>query len=286
LKKIAHDNGMADDNTSVRPLLFCDGFKICNIKHNNLIEDIKTKMLMIFNEATSESYNHIKKKRYSITISKINYYTDKVGIHTTDLEKYTKEKKDFSLLNINMLLISGTSGTGKTSIAKQVLKHQNLTKNITIYTPKPEDYKGYENVKSFEEQDITELINKLKLFNENKASREAAEEIILLDEFYLLVNLKISKQLIEEINKCLAFNRASRLKIFAITQSINKSMLNGFNIALANTMLLNLPDIQNYTSSIGDIPAKFRQKLPTGKFLKFSIDEPMEVLMINDPQNK
>lgn len=282
LKKIARDNGMADEKTSVTPFIFSDGFKIKNIKQNNLVEDMKNKMLLIFNEATGESYNHVEKKRHDIKITKINYYTENSGVHVTDLEKFTKPRAGFSLANINMLLISGTSGTGKTTIAKQILKCQTLTKNITIYTPKPDDYLGYENVKSFEESDIEELTNKIRAFNENKSVRDDIEEVILLDEFYLLVNLKSSKSLVENINKCLAFNRASRFKIIAVTQTINKVMLNGFNLSLANTMLLNLPDIQNYTSSIGDVPAKFRQRLPMGKFLKCSLDEAMEVIMIND----
>lgn len=64
LRKIAIDNGMDYDKTSVTSLLFKDSFKIKNIKHNNIVEDIKSKMVMIFNEATEEDYSYIKKDFY------------------------------------------------------------------------------------------------------------------------------------------------------------------------------------------------------------------------------
>lgn len=280
LKKIFKDNGLADDNTSVIPFLFSDGFKIKNIKQNSLIEDIKEKCLMIFNESINENYNHIEKKRHTIYIERKNYYTEKSGIWATDLQTYTRKIKiDFT--EINMCFIAGTSGVGKTTIAKKMASGFQA-KKITIYTPKPKDYKSYENVKSFEEQDIIELTQKLKTFNEDKEHREEIDELLIIDEFYLLCNLNTSKNLISELNKTLAFNRNTKLKIIAISQTINRSMLNNFNVALANMRLINVEDIENYESSIGKIQKKYKAKLPKFKFLKMTLDDPNEVMFIND----
>jgi replicative DNA helicase len=280
LKKIATDNGLTDEKTSVFPMFFKDGFKIRNIKHNSHTEDMKQKMLSIFNESINEEYNHIEKKRHNILITKRNYYTEKSGIWATDLETYTRKTK-INFNQVNMCLIAATSGKGKTTIAKKLIK-QCTQKEITIYTPKPEDYRDYQNIKTFEESEIIELTQKLKRFNEDREYRQEINELIIIDEFYLLCNLNTSKNLITELNKTLAFNRATNLKIIAISQTINRSMLNNFNIALANTMLINVADIENYESSIGKIPKKYKQQIPSFKFLKISLDEPQEIIFIND----
>lgn len=280
LKKIFKDNGLADENTSVIPFVFSDGFRVKNIRHNSLIEDIKEKCLNIFNESTNENYNHIEKKRHTIYIERKNYYTEKKGIWATDLQTFTKKiKVDFA--EINMCFIVGTSGVGKTTIAKRIAKELHA-KNTIIYTPKPKDYREYANVKTFEEGDILELTQKLKNFNEDKEHREEIDELLIIDEFYLLCNLNTSKNLITELNKTLAFNRSTKFKIIAISQTINRSMLNNFNVALANMKLLNVEDIENYESSIGKIQKKYKARLPKFKFLKMTLDDPNEVIFIND----
>lgn len=280
LKKIFKDNGLADEKTSVSPFILSDGYKVKNIKQNSLVEEIKEKTLLIFNEATKENYNHIEKKRHHIYISKVDYYNEKSGIWATDLQTYTKKIKiDFT--EINMCFIAGTPGVGKTTIAKKIEKEIHA-KKITVYTPKAKDYKNYENVKSFEEQDIIELTQRLKIFNEDKEHREEVDELLIIDEFYLLCNLNTSKNLILELNKTLAFNRNTKFKIIAISQTINRSMLNNFNVALANMRLINVEDIENYESSIGKIQKKYKTKLPKFKFLKMTLDDPNEVMFIND----
>lgn len=280
LKKTIEDCNLAGEKTSVSPYWFKDGYKVKNIKHSVLIEKIKDNVLMIFNESTGADYNHIEKKRHDLYITRVNYYTEAPGTHVSNLETYTKKIKGIDLQEVNCLFVSGTSGCGKTTLVKSILKSCSMP--IEIYSPKAEeDYPEFQNKKEFDEIEILSLTEKIKRFNDDKEYRKQLAELIVIDEFLLLSNINFAKGLINELNRCLAFNRSSQLKFIFISQSINKQQLNSFNVSIVNTFLLNLKDIQNYQSSIGEVLPKYRHSLPRGKFLKKSLDDGEEILWIN-----
>lgn len=282
LKKTVQDCNLADEKTSVSALFFSDGFKVKNIKHSALIAKIKENLLEIFNESTNSNYNYIEKKRHDLYIRKIDFYTSKEkGYFSTDLETYTKKTKGIDFSQVNCLFISATSGAGKTTMAKQIIHDCNY-EEVSIYSPKSEqDYPEFKNKYDFDETEIIKLTEKIKKFNEDREYRKEINELICIDEFLLLTNVKFAKNLIEEINKSIMFNRATNLRFIFIAQSINKQQLGTFNINIVNTFLLNLTDLQNYQSSIGSVQSKFMKKLPIGKFLKKSLDEKEEVVWFN-----
>lgn len=289
LRKILNDLSLSAEETKVSALLFKDGFRIHKIKEKSTIEELQNRVVKIFNESTHSQYNMISKSGDNIEIYYRDFYkTSKKakGFYTTDLNTYTKPLSTFEMKEVNGLLVCGVSGSGKTTIVKQLIQTSGYSK-VTIYTPKEEDYlelssqKSYE-LENFEPENIEELKNEISMFNNDKSHRAKVNQLIVIDEFLLLTNLnsKDSKLLIDEISKCLAFNRSSRLRFIFITQSLNKAILNGFNTNICNTLLVNLPELTNY--NLGEIPERLKTRLPIGKFLKICHDKSPEIIFYEE----
>lgn len=286
---LSNDQSSSVEKTKVSALLLKDGFKICNIKERFTIEELQNRVVKIFNESTHSQYNMITKNGNSIEIYYRDFYkTNKKlsGFHTTDLATYTNIISNFDMKEVNGILMCGVSGSGKTTLVKELIKSSPYTK-VAIYTPKEEDYstvsreRGCE-LKNFEPENIEDLKNEISMFNNDKNHRAEVDKLVVIDEFLLLTNLntKDSKVLIEEISKCLAFNRSSRLRFIFITQTLNKAVLNGFNTNICNTLLVNLPELTNY--NLGEIPERLKTRLPIGKFLKICHDKSPEILFYEE----
>lgn len=282
LLKILKDAKVGNDSTTVAPILLTDGFYVENYIHK-MNEEIKSTVLSLFNEAVKENYNHIEKIGNKLTITKINHYESKtVGLYSTDFISKPTIQPIYDLKNVNGIFLMGTSGTGKTTFARHLIENSN-NDQVVIFTPKEEDYQDKNwPLMGFEDEHILKLTEIIEKFNKDKEFRKELELFVIIDEFLLLTQIKEAQKLIEAINKCLAFNRSSKLKFLFISQTLNKSQLGKFNIGLTNTKLINAPDLKNYEDTLGNIEPRFLEQLPIGKFLELSHDKRPRVLFYEE----
>ncbi len=245
--------------------------------------ELMEKILPVLNDSLGEEFNDICLERDKITVRITNFTTLK-GFDLT-LADFVQGPAHFgffkTLEEANAFQITGTTGAGKTELVKRFLKSLSL-REVRIFTTKPEDFEGHKFVSDYSVQNLEFIESLLERWLESdEESKQRLKTVLVFDEAYILFSGKEKriKSFAILLNKVLAMNRAYGLRIFFLTQSLSKELLGDLNTGLISTKIVQIPDILNYTQTLGHIPASVRaQTLKTGEFLFFHRGEPVRVL--------
>ena len=283
LENILNANHISTESTRISTTFFADELRATSILLKYTRPELMERILTVLNDSLKENYNDIHIKGNNITIKKTNFTNIRnVAISLADFCNNPSEFNFHYILGqANAIQVSATTGAGKTELIKKFIAdlHQ---REIRIFTTKPEDFEGYNFVSDYSDDNLNFIEKLLKEWLDSSIElKQRIRTVLVFDEAYILFGgkEKRTKALAELVNKVLAMNRAYGLRIFFITQTPNKEALGDLNTSLISTKIVNISDIQNYSSTLGSIPSQIKiQILKTGEFYFFHRGEPVKIL--------